>query len=353
MPKKELTISEFKEIIKEEALKLKKRVMLENEKRELELELKEIQEKNKNQLNEGLIQNIAAAIVFLTSSIGYSQNVDDLPYNQETKNKIEIALENPEIIKKLKDMGFSDNNINKSIDKFKKNKPTNTIKTRNISSDEELYKYLKMGYHLTSIETDTIIELIPDIAPDLTVEEVVLTLNDDVFFESGSFIVGEKEKSDIKNILDSIDNNGEVLLNVVVESSTDKQDLSINLQKKLKSLGYSSDNIGLSNARNNSLVDFLKKQGVDESLINRVVLFEKGEKLIDKNNRYVKIRFQFLSYKEMPPLPIGGIDSVYYPKTYELIKVLSKRKTKKPKRVKSCSSKVKNFKKGQVLCPSF
>ena len=42
MSKKELTISEFKEIIKEEALKLKKRVMLENEKRELELELESL-----------------------------------------------------------------------------------------------------------------------------------------------------------------------------------------------------------------------------------------------------------------------------------------------------------------------
>jgi len=44
MAKKELTISEFREIIKEEALKLKKRIVLENEKRALENELKTLNE---------------------------------------------------------------------------------------------------------------------------------------------------------------------------------------------------------------------------------------------------------------------------------------------------------------------
>jgi hypothetical protein len=44
MAKKELTISEFREIIKEEALKLKRRVVLENERRALENELKSINE---------------------------------------------------------------------------------------------------------------------------------------------------------------------------------------------------------------------------------------------------------------------------------------------------------------------
>jgi hypothetical protein len=44
MAKKELTISEFREIIKEEALKLKRRVVLENERRALENELKTLNE---------------------------------------------------------------------------------------------------------------------------------------------------------------------------------------------------------------------------------------------------------------------------------------------------------------------
>lgn len=42
MAKKELTISQFREIIREEALKLKKRIVLENEKKALEAELASI-----------------------------------------------------------------------------------------------------------------------------------------------------------------------------------------------------------------------------------------------------------------------------------------------------------------------
>ena len=44
MAKKELTLSEFREIIKEEALKLKKRIVLENEKKALKAELKTLSE---------------------------------------------------------------------------------------------------------------------------------------------------------------------------------------------------------------------------------------------------------------------------------------------------------------------
>lgn len=44
MAKKELTVSEFREIIREEAMKLKKRMVLENEKRALEEELKSLNE---------------------------------------------------------------------------------------------------------------------------------------------------------------------------------------------------------------------------------------------------------------------------------------------------------------------
>jgi len=44
MAKKELTLSEFREIIKEEALKLKKRIVLENEKKALMAELNTLTE---------------------------------------------------------------------------------------------------------------------------------------------------------------------------------------------------------------------------------------------------------------------------------------------------------------------
>jgi len=58
MAKKELTVSEFREIIREEAMKLKKRMVLENEKRTLENELKSLNEsymdENMDDLEEGI-----------------------------------------------------------------------------------------------------------------------------------------------------------------------------------------------------------------------------------------------------------------------------------------------------------
>lgn len=303
------------------------------------------------QINEGWLQNIAAAIGMLAATAGASQTVQDLPYSDETKDKIEAALENPQVIKKLKEMGVDDNNIKRASKRFKNHKFSN-IKTREVTDDEGLAKYLKLGYHLTGIETDTIIELIPEIAPDAEVEELVLTFSDDAFFESGSFVIGDKEIQEIQQALDSIDNNGEVLLNVIVESSTDKQGLSKNLQKTLMSIGYSGDNNGLSQARNNAVIKILESQGVDSSLVSQTVLSEQGDGVISPSARYVKVRLQYLTYKDLPKNPLEGNETVSYPKTYELIKAFAKKKRRR-NTGKSCKVGVGKFKKGQVLCPNF
>lgn len=70
MAKKELTLSEFREIIKEEALKLKKRIVLENEKKALLSELGVINEsymeeygmEGEMEMEEGVFDNIGKAL---------------------------------------------------------------------------------------------------------------------------------------------------------------------------------------------------------------------------------------------------------------------------------------------------
>lgn len=304
------------------------------------------------QINEGWLQNLAAAVSLLAATSGAAQTTRELPYNQDTKDKIEMALENPQVVEKLKEMGVEDNNIQRALNRFKNHK-TGTVKTREVSTDAELAKYLKMGYHLTSVETDTIIEMIPSIAPQLNVEETVLTFSDDAFFESGSFVIGNREIQEINQVLDSINDSGEVLLNVIVESSTDKQGLSKNLQKTLMSMGYSGDNNGLSQARNNSVMNVLETKGVDSSLISQQVLSEQGEGVINPSTRYVKVRLQYLSYENIPEAPGETPPSFSYPQTYELIKVFAKRKSHKAKSGKTCKSSITKFKKGQILCPVF
>jgi len=213
------------------------------------------------QINEGWLQNLAAAVTLLASTAGSAQDIKDLPYDDETINKIEVALEDPQVVDKLKQMGVEDNNIERAMKRFVDNKhKVDRIKVRKVVGDKELAKYLRLGYHLTSVQTDTVINLIPAIAPDSIVEETVLTFNDDAFFASGAFILGETEKQEIKEALDSIDASGDVLLNVIVESSTDKQGLSKKLEKTLLSLGYEGNNNGLSHARNDAVMKVLENE---------------------------------------------------------------------------------------------
>jgi len=307
--------------------------------------------KRGEQINEGWLQNLAAAVVTLSSIAGSSQNVKDLPYDDETINKIEIALDNPEIVDKLKEMGVEDNNIKRATKRFIDNKhKVKSIKSKKVVGDKELAKYLNMGYHLTGIQTDTVISILSDIAPNTSIMETVIEFNDNAFFASGTFVLGENEIQQLKIALDSIDSSGNVLINIVVESSTDKQGLSKRLEKTLLSLGYSGDNNGLSQARNDAVMKVLEKEGVDSALIKQIVLAEQGDRFINPLTRYVKVRLQAIDNTEITPLP-EKIES--YPQTFELIKAFAKHKKHKLKGGKTCKSSIIKFKKGQVLCPMF
>ena len=248
-------------------------------------------------------------------------------------------------------MGVDDNNIARATKRFVDNKhKVDRIKVRKVVGDADLAKYLRMGYHLTSVQTDTVITLISDIAPDTSITETVIEFDDNAFFASGKFILGDKEEQEIKQALDSIDSEGFVLLNVVVESSTDKQGLSKRLEKTLLSLGYPGNNNGLSQARNDAVMDVLKSQGVDSTLIGQIVLSEQGEGVINPSTRYVKVRLQAIDNEEIVPAPEK---TVKYPKTYEVIKAFTKQKKHKTNTGKTCKASITKFKKGQILCPVF
>lgn len=308
------------------------------------------------QINEGWLQNLAAAVGMLAATTGTAQTVKDLPYDEETLNKIEVALENPQVIDKLREMGVEDNNIERATKRFVDNKhKVDRIKVKKIVGDEELAKYLRMGYHLTSIQTDTIVKLIPTIAPKSVVEETVINFNDNAFFASGEFTLDDSGVQEIKNVLDSIDTSEGVLLNVIIESSTDKQGLSTNLQKKLLSLGYSRNNKGLSQARNNAVMQVLESQGIDSSLIEQTVLFEQGEGVINPIARYVRVRIQVLHVEVTPVNPEINSPIIEYPQTFEVIKAIAKKKNRSGgvPGSKTCKVSILKFKKGQNLCPNF
>ena len=97
MAKKELTISEFREIIREEALKLKKKMVLENEKKNLQNELKKL-------INESFMGEE------IEEGLGSMFGLTDSPENVEGRKKVLLDRVN-----KLKGMGytkFASQNVN-------------------------------------------------------------------------------------------------------------------------------------------------------------------------------------------------------------------------------------------------
>jgi hypothetical protein len=96
--------------------------------------------------------------------------------------------------------------------------------------------------------------------------------------------------STITEIIES----GGIIIRVDVESSTDKQGLSKNLQDKLEESGFSPDNKGLSKARSNSVQLELEDLGLDLTLIKIITLSEQGDEEVSQSARYVNVDFYYL-----------------------------------------------------------
>jgi hypothetical protein len=157
---------------------------------------------------------------------------------------------------------------------------------------------IKQGWSLDSTAVDTLYSQILKSKPDTEIVATRLTLDKDQYFQSGKFILSDDMKTSIDSTLMEILSNNGIIIKIEIESSTDKQGLSQNLQNDLKKLGYTPDNKGLSDARCNSVSDFLEQLGVSDSLILKNKLFEKGEGEIEQSARYVTVDFYYMIVSE-------------------------------------------------------
>ena len=109
--------------------------------------------------------------------------------------------------------------------------------------------------------------------PDTTVHIDEIKFDNNQYFASGKYNLNEDMGDSISSTIDDILAQGGIISGIQVESSTDKQGLSIRLQNELKGIGYSGDNTGLSKARCEQITDYLVGLGVDSSLVtsNQVV----------------------------------------------------------------------------------
>jgi hypothetical protein len=171
-----------------------------------------------------------------------------------------------------------------------------TTKTKSEANVETL---IKGGWSLDSTSIDTLYTRTLKANPDTQVVATRLTLSGGQFFPSGEWKLDPKMKSEIDSILGEILQSDGIILKVEIESSTDKQPLSRNLSTQLKSLGFTPDNKGLSMARNSSVGEYLTQLGVNDSLINKTELFEKGSGVVEEGARYVNIDFYYMQIYEL------------------------------------------------------
>jgi outer membrane protein OmpA-like peptidoglycan-associated protein len=194
-------------------------------------------------------------------------------------------------------------------------------------SQENVDKLIKRGWSLDSTSVEEFFQRIKKDAPDTVVISAKIQVDGEKF-ASGKYNISDEIKNEIGATLDQIVDEKGLIINITIESSTDKQGLSNNLQNELKSLGFSPDNKGLSEARSNSISEYLKSEGINGTLIKKTILSEQGEGEINQSARYVNITIHYIIKPEAGPDEdiIRGEKDVYF-----LSKEYGKKKRTLPK----------------------
>lgn len=166
---------------------------------------------------------------------------------------------------------------------------------------------LKNGYAIKGIHKDTIVTEIP---PQTFVEKVDIqsvTLDGENFFQQGSFELNDSTKTQITQVLESLNQGGRTVVGITIESSTDKERVSDHLEQRLVAMGYDEGNQGLSEVRNDKMKEFILSSNVDEGVIEQDIKWEQGagelgaETPQDASARYVKVHFFFIEVPQTPP----------------------------------------------------
>lgn len=189
-------------------------------------------------------------------------------------------------------------------------------RTYHTQSEQTVKSMLQRGWTLDSTQVDTLWKEVITKKPDTLVMVTRLSLDKDQYFASGKFELAQDVKDSVQNTLSEISNKGGVITDIRVESSTDKQGLSTNLQKQLKSMGYSGDNKGLSQARNEAVTNYLVELGVNDTLIDSEQKYEQGQQTIEQSARYVNVDIAYLIIsQEVTPsktTDVPQVKSTYY-----------------------------------------
>lgn len=192
-------------------------------------------------------------------------------------------------------------------------------RTYHTQSEQTMKSMLQRAWTLDSTQVDTLWKEVITKKPDTLVMVTRLSLDKEQYFASGKFELSPDVKDSIQETLSEISNKGGVITNIRVESSTDKQGLSDNLQKQLKSMGYSGDNKGLSQARSEAVTNYLAEMGVNDTLVDTEQKYEQGQQTIEQSSRYVNVDIVYLVISQ-EVTPAKSIDVPQVKTTYWLSK---------------------------------
>jgi len=233
---------------------------------------------------------------------------------------------------------------NKSID-WPWSKKTKTIHTK-VTNQEGVDKLVNRGWTLDSTQVDTLWKEVTIQKPDTIVHKDEIRFDDNQYFASGKYNLNEDMADSISSVIDNIISQGGIISGIQVESSTDKQGLSIRLQNELKGIGYSGDNTGLSKARCGQITDYLVGLGIDSSLVTSNQVVEGGTGTVDASARYVIVKIVYLD-EEVVATP-GIVEKIpqlkeihYLSKEVEVTK--HKKKRHKKHHVRHKKAKIKKY----------
>ena len=235
------------------------------------------------------------------------------------------------------------------------------VKEKEVSNYTELAKKLKSGYAISEISQDTIRQIMTDtVQGEAVVDTLKLPYNVGDMFGAGKFVLSQDGKTSIKDILDSLQSQRYSVIGIHIESSTDKQRVSDDLNKRVSDLGYKTSNEGLSQVRNDQIKKVLLDLGIDASMIKQTVLFNEGRGKLgavnpqDASARYVTLEVDMIKIEDSAPEDeiITTVEEVIA-YNFKVAKVMGKKFTL---RLPSMSVNPKNGKKGKcnsTTCPSF
>lgn len=259
-----------------------------------------------DKINEELgLKDILMGVALFAGTLSSTQQIKAQEIVKDKGDKISTFLSQESedtIIKKLQDAGYtkaasklSDNQVNYKdlINKIgkKENGVIYSKETSKSTSIESLKNKILSGFAVTGYEKKVIRDtLIEYEVPTITYDTITMQIDNQQLFESGSFKISDKSIQSITDSLQKFKNDGLLITKVTVESSTDKQQLTDNLKNILKSKNYSSDNNGLSNARNDSFSKVIKDV-VGDVEIKKEIKSEQGTSEVEQSSRYVKATF--------------------------------------------------------------